>query len=84
VQTNARPLFVSSPRSASLVPIYAALMCLVGVGVLALAIALWPAGSEPFASQPEASKIAPAPGSSESGASDSQKAGPGLAKGNWA
>jgi len=82
--STSRLLFVRPRLDASLAPIYAALMSLVALGLLAFAFALWPEGSAPSASRPEAGGVAPASGSARSGASPSQKMRLAPGRGRWA
>jgi hypothetical protein len=60
-----RLIFVRTRRKASLAPIYAALVFLPCVGLLALAYAFWQEGSSPSALQPSVNKVVPATGSPE-------------------
>ena len=80
-----RLIFVRSPRNASLVKIYAALVSLVVSSLTGLAYALWPQGSPASPSRPTANRVAPAVGSPESGGQGlPRRASPAPGRGRWA
>jgi hypothetical protein len=81
---SARLLFARPRQGASLAPIYAALLSLVALGLIAFAVALWPEGAEPFAPRRDAGKVAPASGNAVVGPGRTQKLRPAPGPGRWA
>ena len=81
---SARLLFARPRQGASLAPIYAALLSLVALGLLAFAVALWPEGAAPSASRPDAGKVDPVSGKAVVGPGRSQKPRPAPGPGRWA
>lgn len=81
---TARLIFARPRAGASLAPIYAALLSLLALGLLAFAVALWPEGAAPFASRTDGGKVAPASGKAMVEPGRSQRLRPAPGRGRWA
>lgn len=79
-----RLLFVQPRGLASLAPIYLALLSLVVLGLLAFAVAFWPADSARPVSRLRMNEVVPATVSPDPGATRARSLRPAMARGRWA
>ena len=79
-----RLLFVQPRRLASLAPIYVALLCLVLLGLLAIAVAYWPEGATRPVSRSQLNEVVPATVSPDPGVTRAQSPRPAMTRRRWA